>query len=82
MLKGDDAFMQTPEGTKTMQIKPFGSYQENDGKITVYKTAQVKPYKTDYLVFHNNRETMVFQNNRTEIVDGNYVFYTEDQIKG
>jgi Fe-Mn family superoxide dismutase len=82
MLGGVDAYMQSPEGTKTMQIKPFGSYEEKDGKITVFKTAQVKPYKTDYLVFHNNRETIVFKNENTEIVDGNYVFPAENQIKG
>ena len=81
MLGGVDAYVQSPEGTKTIQIKPFGYYKEDDGKITVFKTGQVKPYKTDYMVFNNSRETIVFKNQNTKIVNGNYVFPVEDQIK-
>ena len=80
MLGGIDAYVETPEGNKTMQIKPFSKTEENDGKITVFGSGNVKPYKTDYLVFHNDKDgTIVFINN-AEIIDGRYVFNSEDKF--
>jgi hypothetical protein len=81
MIGGVDAYIERPEGNETIQIKPFTNYEEKDGKITVLNTGQVKPYKTDYLVFSNQRETIVFKNKNTEIINGNFVFPSEDQIK-
>jgi len=80
MLGGVDAYVVTPEGKKTMQIKPFNDIKETDGKLTVYGSGNVKPYKTDYLVFHNDKDgTVVFKNN-AEIIDGRYVFNSDDRI--
>ena len=75
MIGGVDAIVELPEGTKTMQIKPFNNTKNTNGKITVFGTGNVKPYKTDYLVFHNNKlGTLVFENSNTKIIDGRYVF--------
>ena len=82
MLGGVDATINKDGETKTAQIKPFSTYEEGeDGKITVFNTGNVKPYKTDYLVFHNDRKgTIAFKNDNTEIVGGNYVFPKEDML--
>ncbi len=78
-LGGVDAVIRTPEGDKTAQIKPFRYYKEDDGKITMFDTGVIKPYKTDWLVFHNNKKgVMVFDNSNTEIIGGRYVFNKED----
>lgn len=75
MIGGIDATVELPEGKKTMQIKPFNNTKRENGKITLFGTGNVKPYKTDFLVFHSDRiGTMVFYNNNTEIIDGRYVF--------
>jgi len=80
MIGGIDAYVVTPEGNKTMQIKPFNGTEEKDGKITIFGSGNVKPYKVDYLVFHNDKDgTIVFKNN-AEIIDGRYVFNTEDRF--
>jgi len=75
MIGGVDAIVELPEGKKTMQIKPYNDIKNVDGKITVFGTANVKPYKTDFLVFQNNKlGTIVFDNSNTKIIDGRYVF--------
>ena len=80
MIGGVDAIVELPEGTKTMQIKPFNNSKNDNGKITVFGTGNVKPYKTDYLVFHNNNlGTLVFDNSNTSIIDGRYVFDESSQ---
>ena len=58
-----------------MQIKPFNRITKQNGKVTVYGTGNVKPYKTDFLVFHSNKlGTVVFENKNTKIINGRYVF--------
>ena len=80
MIGGVDAVVELPDGVKTMQIKPFNNTKNENGKVTVYGTANVKPYKTDYLVFHNNNlGTLVFSNHNTLIIDGRYVFDEDSQ---
>ena len=75
MIKGIDATVDLGQGIKTIQIKPFNGVTNKNGKVIVYGTANVKPYKTDYLVFHSNKlGTKVFDNSSTKIVNGRYVF--------
>jgi superoxide dismutase, Fe-Mn family len=82
MLGGVDAYVVTGEGNKTIQVKPYTHTEEKDGKVTIFNTANVKPYKTDYLAFHSGKTgTIVFTNDATEIVNGNYVFPVESQVK-
>lgn len=78
-IGGVDAIIRTPKGDKTVQIKPFRFYKEDDGKITMVGTGVIKKYSTDLLVFYNNQKgVMVFDNSNTEIVNGQYVFNKED----
>ena len=80
IIKGIDAVVTLPEGTKTIQIKPFNRINKKDGKVIVYGTGNVKPYKTDYLVFHSDKlGTEVFENKNTKIVNGRYVFNESSQ---
>ena len=53
---------------KTIQIKPFKEFEGVDEKIKVMGTGNVKDYKTDLMVFHNDKNgILVFDNNETEI---------------
>jgi hypothetical protein len=81
MIGGIDAIIQTNDGEKTAQIKPFSRTDEKNGIITVYDTGNVKKYKVDYLVFHrDNKGTIVFDNKNTKIVNGNYTFTVSDLL--
>jgi Fe-Mn family superoxide dismutase len=66
----------------TAQIKPFGSYTLQDGAYTLYNTASVKEYLTDWLVFFNKKSgVLVFDNNNTKIVGGNYTIPSTSLIE-
>lgn len=81
MLGGVDAEIIANGKTHTAQIKPFTGYDLLDGKYTIYGTANVKPYKTDWLIFTNKKDEMlVFNNKNTKIIGGNYTFNKEDLI--
>jgi hypothetical protein len=47
----------------------------------VFGSSATKKYKTDFLVFNNTNKTVVFKNDKTKILDGNYVFPKESEIK-
>ena len=71
--EGIDAEIIVDGKIKTAQIKPFGRYDLNDNIYTLYDTANVKEYRTDWIVFFNkNSGVLVFDNNNTKIVEGNY----------
>jgi Fe-Mn family superoxide dismutase len=75
MLEGVDAYIELPEGNKTIQIKPFNHVIKKNGKNIIIGSANVKKYKTDFLVFYNPKiGTLVFENQNTKIVDGKYIF--------
>ena len=74
MVGGVDCKIKTNGGIKTAQIKPFTHSKEENDKITIFGSAQVKPYKTDWIIFtKNDKEVLIFDNLSTEIVGGNYV---------
>ena len=83
--KGVDCKLTIYPKTYTAQIKPFGytSYNEEDDTITIYKSALVKPYSTDLMIFSKfsdgGKNILVFDNKNTKIVDGNYVFNKKDR---
>ncbi len=81
MIDGVDCEI-TINGTKhTSQIKPFISFKKIDNELVVYGSANVKKYKTDWLIFtKNNKEVLVFRNKNTKIIEGNYVFPSKDLI--
>jgi Fe-Mn family superoxide dismutase len=75
MLKGIDCVIQINGQNKTAQIKPYKNMKENENTYTMEQTGQVKKYTTDLLVFLNvKNELLVFENNKTSIIDGNYTF--------
>lgn len=81
MLGGVDAEITVNGKIHSAQIKPFTHYKYLDGRYVFYGTANVKPYKTDWLIFTNkNDEMLIFDNKHTKIVGGNYSFNEEDLI--
>lgn len=84
-LKGVDCELTIYPKTYTAQIKPFGKsqYNEEDDTITIYNSANVKPYYTDLMIFSKfsdgGKNILIFDNKNTKIVDGNYVFNKKDR---
>jgi hypothetical protein len=65
----------------TAQIKPFGHIKTKDGFTTIFESANVKPYKTNWMIFaKNNKEVLIFDNKHCKIVEGNFVFPEENLI--
>jgi Fe-Mn family superoxide dismutase len=80
-IGGIDAQITIDGETKTAQIKPFSNYEEKNDKFIVYGTANVKPYKTDWIVFYNNKlGVLIFDNHKTKISGGNFTFDKGDLI--
>jgi hypothetical protein len=75
MIGGIDCEIIVDGVTKTAQIKPFIAISEEHHFIVVLGSGNVKKYKTDWLIFSkNNKEILIFENNNTTIVNGNFVF--------
>ena len=75
MIGGIDCEIIVDGVTKTAQIKPFAAITEEHHFIIVLGSGNVKKYKTDWLIFSkNNKEILIFKNNDTTIVNGNFVF--------
>ena len=82
MQGGVDAEIAVDGKKHTAQIKPFTGYDETEDKFVVYGTANVKPYKTDWIIFTNKSDQMlIFKNSNTKITSGNYSFPKETLIK-
>jgi len=81
MVKGVDAEIILNGKPISSQIKPLGYSKNSDGdKITLFNTGSVKFYDTDWLIFTNKKETLIFDNENTEINNGRYVFPKESLI--
>ena len=81
MLLGVDAVVTQGGKNETIQIKPFNGYDEVEGKLTIYGSGNVKPYTTDYIVFHNDKKgTLVFRNDDTVITKGRYTFNRDSWV--
>jgi hypothetical protein len=75
MISGVDAIINKDGKRLTAQIKPFSGVKDfNENSVMVFGASAPKQYKTDYLVFNNKNKTVVFKNENTKIIDGNYVF--------
>ena len=75
MIDGVDAEIITNGVRKTAQIKPFSSVRDfSETEFVVLGASAPKKYKTDFIVFNNPSKTIVFKNDNTKIIDGNYVF--------
>lgn len=81
MNEGVDCQIIVDSKIYTAQIKPFTHLTKSDNSITIFGTGQVKPYKTDWIIFtKKNKEVFVFKNNSTKIINGNYVIPESDLI--
>jgi len=76
MFEDTDAIIKIDGKEYTAQIKPFGQIIEEDDKFIMVDTGQVKPNKTDWLVFQKGKLVFVFDNLLTDIVDGKFTFPT------
>ena len=81
MIGGIDCEITVNGTLHTSQIKPFTSIKNVDNTIEVFGSANVKKYKTDWLIFtRNNKDVLVFKNKNTQIINGQYVFPEKDLI--
>jgi hypothetical protein len=81
MIGGVDCEVVTSSGLKTGQIKPFQNVKDDGNNMTIYGSGSVTPYKTDWIIFMNNQnKILVFKNDNTKIVNGNFVFPKNDLI--
>ena len=81
MVGGIDCEIIIDGKLKTAQIKPFGYIKTKDGFTTIFESANVKPYKTNWMIFaKNNKEILIFDNKHCKIVEGNFVFPEDDLI--
>jgi hypothetical protein len=81
MIGGIDCEININGETKTAQIKPFTHIKTEDGLTYVMGTANVKKYNTKWLIFSkNNKEILVFENDKSKIINGNFVFPEEKLI--
>jgi hypothetical protein len=73
--KGIDLVVNTPTQKYTSQVKPFTHINNQDGKITVFGTGNVKRYSVDWMIFINtkNNKILIFKNNPTKVYN-QYVF--------
>jgi Fe-Mn family superoxide dismutase len=82
MISGVDAIININGERKTAQIKPFSYTKDiSETEVMVFGASVPKKYKTDFIVFNNPSKTIVFKNNATKILDGNYVFPKDSEIK-
>jgi hypothetical protein len=81
MIGGIDTIIEIDGTPINAQIKPFTHLITEDNVTHVMGAGNVKKYKTDWLIFSkNNKEILVFNNNNSKIVKGNFVFPEEDLI--
>jgi hypothetical protein len=74
-MMGIDAKVNLDGKKLTVQIKPFNKLIEEDGMYKIVGSANVKRYKTDWMIFlKNNSESVVFDNKRVVIKNGEYYF--------
>ena len=80
-LKGIDCQVKINDKILTAQIKPYKSFDIQDGVYIMNDTGQVKDYSTDWLVFAKNGvDVYVFDNSKTKIIGGKFVIPTNNLI--
>jgi Fe-Mn family superoxide dismutase len=79
-LLGVDLTITLNETKYTAQVKPFSRIINEDGKITVKDTGNVKPYDVDWLIFINTKsnEILIFEND--PIKNHNQYVFNEDSL--
>jgi Fe-Mn family superoxide dismutase len=78
-FQGNDGFIDL-NGTKiSIQVKPLWKVEENIDGYHVYTTGKIEGYEQDWMVFSNNRSTLVFDNKGMEDRE-NYYFFPNPPI--
>lgn len=77
---GVDGTLKIDGVTYKTQIKPFTLSFIEDGKFVVLTSSSVKTHNVDFMIFSNNKETLVFKNQNTELGIDAYRFPVEDLI--
>jgi hypothetical protein len=81
MIGGIDCEIKIGNQTKTAQIKPFTHIISHNNHSMVLGSGNVKKYHTDWIIFaKNNKDVLIFDNNLSKIIDGNFVFPEENLI--
>ena len=81
MINGVDCRVTIDGNEKDAQIKPFGNIKKDNGNIILINSGQVKHYPTELIIFANKTKgVLIFKNNNTKIVGGQYVIPQEDLI--
>lgn len=80
MINGVDVEIIKNGKTYTGQIKPFSYTNMSNGKVMVNNAGNVKEYNTDWMIFTNKKQTLIFNNKSTEIINGKYIFPTDSLI--
>lgn len=64
-FKGIDLIVNIGDRKYTAQVKPFSNIKNEEGKITVFDTGNVKPYNVNWLIFINTKSNkiLIFENN-------------------
>jgi hypothetical protein len=64
----------------TAQVKPYNNVVEDGNMIRIEGSANVKKYKTDWMVFvRRGNEILVLDNSNSEIRDG-YYYFPKDSV--
>jgi Fe-Mn family superoxide dismutase len=81
MMTGVDVKIIVDGVEHTAQVKPFSHITRVDNDYKVDGTANVKKYKTNWMIFLKRLEDMViFDNKNTKIIDGVYYFPIESKL--
>lgn len=81
-LQGVDCKVIVDGETKTVQIKPYKTFNLVDSEYTMNDTGQIKPYKTSWMIFaKSNGEILIFKNEGIKIKNGKYVIPEINLIK-
>ena len=80
MMEGIDCIVKNNGKEYTAQIKPYSNIEKSENEITILDSGQVQEYSTDWMVFSNGKSILVFENSRTKIVDGYFVFPQDSLI--
>ncbi len=79
-MMGVDMKVMVDRKENTAQVKPYNNVVEDGDMIRIEGSANVKKYKTDWMVFvRRGNEILVLDNSNSEIRDG-YYYFPKDSV--
>lgn len=79
-IKGIDLIIELNGKKYTAQIKPFSNIKNQNGKITVFDTGNVKPYRVNWLIFINTKSKRILIFNNKPIKDHHQYVFDESSL--